>query len=133
MHWVEFPEAIKSIVANHYVDDSLQNFENIEKVARIANEIQNIHRKANFHVKKWTLNSKEVIAALNPSTKYTQEVKINDGDHGEKVLGLTWQPSDDTLSFNLNFINKNYQKRSAHSCDVLLRSIGTGVAHHHPV
>ncbi|GBP26268.1 hypothetical protein EVAR_16122_1 [Eumeta japonica] len=44
-----------------------------------------------------------MIFPLDPSTDYTREVKINNGDHEEKVLGLTWQPSDDTLSFNLNF------------------------------
>ncbi|GBP62385.1 hypothetical protein EVAR_47270_1 [Eumeta japonica] len=89
MHLTKFPETVESIVTYDYVDVFLQTFENVKKATRIANEVQNIHRKANLYMNKWTSNTKEVIAALDPSTKYIREVKINDGDHGEKVLGQT--------------------------------------------
>ncbi|GBP40833.1 hypothetical protein EVAR_87096_1 [Eumeta japonica] len=66
MHRAEFPEAVESIVAHHYVDDFLQSFESIDKATGIATEVQNIQRKANFHLKKWTSNIKEVIATIDP-------------------------------------------------------------------
>ncbi|GBP81226.1 hypothetical protein EVAR_55722_1 [Eumeta japonica] len=92
----EFPEAVEWIVAHHYVEDFLQSFENTEKATRIATKVRNIHSKDNIHLR----NACQIVK--KSSRPYTQEVKINDGDLGEKVPGLTRQLSDDTLSFNLN-------------------------------
>ncbi|GBP30679.1 hypothetical protein EVAR_75900_1 [Eumeta japonica] len=79
-------EAIEAIVAHHYIDNFLESFDSIEQAIRIAMKVQNIYRKANFHLKKWTSYRKKVIAVFDPRAENAREVKLNDGDHGEKVF-----------------------------------------------
>ncbi|KAL0810721.1 hypothetical protein ABMA28_010045 [Loxostege sticticalis] len=101
-HRNEYPEAANAIINHHYMDDYLQSFQTVDVAQKITKEVDHIHKKANFHLRKWTSNNSQAIKYFEDSPKI-EEIKFDDGAKEEKILGLIWQPRSDSLAFNLNF------------------------------
>ena len=101
-----FPRAVKSILDHHYVDDFVDSFPTPARAIEFAEQIRDIHKSAGFELRNFSSNSAEVIVAL----KGTLEKPVNFSSdvnelQSEKVLGMYWQPKDDTFRFNLKFHN----------------------------
>ncbi|XP_045772958.1 uncharacterized protein LOC123872620 [Maniola jurtina] len=96
-----FPEAVKAIEKNHYMDDYLQSFRTTEEAKQTAAKVKEIHEKASFHLKGWASNDARVIEEFreniqNDSLELTKE---------EKTLGLRWLVKEDALAFNVGLRN----------------------------
>ncbi|XP_045772389.1 uncharacterized protein LOC123872262 [Maniola jurtina] len=96
-----FPEAVKAIEKNHYMDDYLQSFRTTEEAKQTAAKVKEIHEKASFHLKGWASNDARVIEEFrekiqNDSLELTKE---------EKTLGLRWLMKEDALAFNVGLRN----------------------------
>ncbi|XP_026322792.1 uncharacterized protein LOC113232330 [Hyposmocoma kahamanoa] len=93
----QYPEATAAIIDNHYVDDYLASFDDEGAAVRISTQVAYIHSRANYFLQRWASNSRRVLSTLSPGSK---------GDilqlDSTKVLGMVWQPEEDTLSFNIN-------------------------------
>ncbi|XP_059048070.1 uncharacterized protein LOC131843444 [Achroia grisella] len=101
-HKEQYPRAADAIIHNHYMDDYLQSFQTEEEAMKITHEVDTVHRKAKFHLRKWTSNSPQLQEKYNSTRIEDRTVSIDRADKEEKILGLTWRPATDTLGFNLN-------------------------------
>ncbi|KAL0859420.1 hypothetical protein ABMA27_010599 [Loxostege sticticalis] len=96
------PAAYEAIVKNHYVDDYLQSFKNLEEAKKISQKVRDIQKEAHYDLKKWTSNCTELIAMLDENNESQPSKDLDDGTKTERVLGLIWKPGTDELAFNLN-------------------------------
>lgn len=99
----EFPNAVRAITRNHYVDDYLDSFKTIEDAIETSLRVKEIHSRGHFDLRKWTSNSYELLKRLNETGKST-DITISDGSDNniERVLGLVWKSNADVLTFNLD-------------------------------
>ncbi|XP_065368851.1 uncharacterized protein LOC135961283 [Calliphora vicina] len=109
-HRNRFPRAVKSILDHHYVDDFVDCFVNPSKAIEIAIQVREIHKAAGFEMRKFTSNSSEVVVALEGCSDH--QVSFSGGlneleGSTEKVLGMFWDPKDDTFKFVLKFHRVN--------------------------
>ncbi|XP_037958022.1 uncharacterized protein LOC119687683 [Teleopsis dalmanni] len=103
----EFPRTVKCILQRHYVDDMLDSVDTVEEAINLVNEVRNIHKKANFHIRNWVSNSNAVLKAIGNQGQEFQFCSVGRRiDHTfevEKVLGIHWQTDTDMLTFDLKF------------------------------
>lgn len=99
----QHPDAVRSIIEDHYMDDFLGSFDNTCEAAQRASEILHIHKAASFEMRSWVSNCKEALALIPPDLHATDTTEVNLGPTSPsqvRVLGLTWNVSEDKLCFN---------------------------------
>ncbi|XP_036346495.1 uncharacterized protein LOC118755785 [Rhagoletis pomonella] len=105
------PKAAKSILERHYVDDMLDSVGTIDEAVQLATSVRAIHKHANFHIRGWLSNSKDVVEALGEAGDAREfcgaAKRVDQVVEASKVLGMWWQTSDDTLTYNLKFTKAN--------------------------
>lgn len=95
-----FPIAAK-ILKNHlYVDDLLTGAESIGEIRAIRNEIIALLNRGGFSIRQWASNDKRVIIDLPNSALHTNYA-LKD-DHSLKMLGLSWNTSDDKICYDMH-------------------------------
>lgn len=102
----KYPRAVKSILERHYVDDFVDSFSTASKAIEVSKQVRDIHKAAGFELRNFSSNSPEVVLAL----KGVLDMPVNFSNEmaelqSEKVLGMYWQPTDDTFRFNIKFHN----------------------------
>ncbi|XP_058827379.1 uncharacterized protein LOC131687319 [Topomyia yanbarensis] len=97
-----FPDAAAAIVKGHYVDDLLISVETQEDAIRLAKEVQFIHANAGFEMHQWISNSKQVLCALQNAPTAEKNVSIGSASSIEKVLGMWWDTSTDTITYKIS-------------------------------
>lgn len=107
-HEKEFPEAVKVILFNHYVDDMLVSFTSAEKAIRVVQEVVDVHANGGFLLRGMLSNSPEVMRHFNPSeasasveNMMDMDRKFDDEERAEKVLGQYWNLHNDTFNFRI--------------------------------
>src|SRR5277367_5964549 len=91
------PEAVRAIKEKHYVDDYLDSCNSeTEAINRISTVIE-IHGSGGFSVRNWAVNSEEVLRHIDEELRSREQRQLPSGS--EKVLGITWIPETDRLSF----------------------------------
>ncbi|XP_062708625.1 uncharacterized protein LOC134288285 [Aedes albopictus] len=96
----QYPEAARSIVRLHYVDDYLDSADDVDEAVERAKQVRFIHSQAGFTIHKWISNSPRFLEELG---EHNTEDKIslqhcNEGS-AERVLGLIWHPKEDVFMF----------------------------------
>lgn len=102
----KYPDAVNAICNNHYVDDYLDSFSCPETAIETIKTVCQIHDEANFFIRNFVSNSKEVLRGI-PDDRRSQEnlMKIEDKEqHFEKVLGMYWDTNSDTFRYKLKNI-----------------------------
>ncbi|XP_062533250.1 uncharacterized protein LOC134202211 [Armigeres subalbatus] len=96
-----YPEAVKAIINDHYVDDYLASFSTEEEAAKVAREVRHVHGNGGFELHNWRSNSSTVLERLGEVPLAAEkQLKLVDGVNTERVLGMLWSPSTDELSFS---------------------------------
>ncbi|XP_053699022.1 uncharacterized protein LOC128745992 [Sabethes cyaneus] len=97
----EYPEAAAAILNRHYVDDYYDSTDTVEEAIRRARDVKLVHSKGGFELRNWVSNSPEVLRSLGEE-KVVQAIHFGrDKDTGnERVLGIIWNPDQDTFSFS---------------------------------
>ncbi|XP_063629855.1 uncharacterized protein LOC134801251 [Cydia splendana] len=109
VEWQErFPDAAQAIIADHYMDDCIVSLNCVDKAAKLAAEITNIHKHAGFEMRSWTSNIPSALRLLPKESLAEISVARNnvDVDLGRltapvRTLGLIWQPVSDKIGFNI--------------------------------
>ncbi|XP_037931719.1 uncharacterized protein LOC119666509 [Teleopsis dalmanni] len=102
----ENPRAVYAIKNNHYVDDFIDSTNSIKQAIALAEAVRNIHEQGGFHMRSWTSNAPEVLAALNENGEQTGKSFNNNIDTLpiEKILGMYWDPKSDCFKYVLKFV-----------------------------
>lgn len=114
----EFPEAAKVIENDFYMDDCVTGEETEEKAIKIAEEVNQILRKAGFILRKWKSNVKSVIQALDAEDEKAMLFAVEEDK--SSILGLKWMIDEDKFTFVI--------KRPEFSGKITKRSISSHVA-----
>ncbi|XP_052758522.1 uncharacterized protein LOC128202383 [Galleria mellonella] len=112
----QFPEAAKAIIEDHYMDDFIGSVDDIEVAARLAGDIVDIHSRCGFEMRAWISNKPEALRLVPSVLRKDGETSVNldINKATTRVLGLFWNPVNDSISFNVNVQqphNHYYTKR----------------------
>ena len=87
-HW----RAAKSIMERHYVDDMLDSADSVQEAIQLAQQVRDVHIKANIYIRNWMSNSLEFLTALgehSTSSEFCQAGnRIDQVIEPERVLGM---------------------------------------------
>lgn len=106
MHKEKYPRACQFILESSYVDDLIDSVKNMQCAEKLAKDTEEVLAKGGFFVKCWQSTG-------TSDTLQGGELKESaDGCVG--VLGVSWNPADDTISFvvTLNFSKKKHGERT---------------------
>ncbi|XP_055590680.1 uncharacterized protein LOC129742764 [Uranotaenia lowii] len=97
----EAPRAVAEIVDGHYVDDFVSSFPTIQEAQQISAKVKEIHQKGGFELRNFCSNSPELLTYLNEQAETTTKVLgVDKNDDTERVLGMMWVTTNDTLQFS---------------------------------
>ncbi|XP_014674676.1 PREDICTED: uncharacterized protein LOC106814832 [Priapulus caudatus] len=114
----EYPRAAEVIEANTYMDDMCPSVKS-EAEATLVQEVDRLLALGGFEVKAWSSNIDlegtkcEVVDKLEvarPELFGKQMVEVGHRSE-QKVLGVRWNPSDDTFVFNVEIDIEKFTKR----------------------
>ncbi|XP_048486344.1 uncharacterized protein LOC119693582 [Plutella xylostella] len=93
-----YPEPVRAIEKNHYMDDYLQSFTSVEEAQHVTKTVDEIHGRAGFELRGWAWNERLRHLITDPGTA---TIDIG-GSEIEKTLGLMWHVHEDNLGIRLN-------------------------------
>ena len=94
-----------------YADDFLRSFPSPREAIDYIGELRQTLQKADMNLAKWKTNSREVAAYLIETGVEPSSLDLQlSGTF--KVLGITWNPREDTLVFNLTTLHARVQEES---------------------
>lgn len=85
--------AVTELYENLYVDDLLTGADSIEELKDLKSESQEVMGRAAMPLTKWCSNSAKI------ADQEIQTIKEKDEVSGQKVLGIRWDPVDDSFLF----------------------------------
>uniref|UniRef100_W8AH72 Peptidase A2 domain-containing protein n=1 Tax=Ceratitis capitata TaxID=7213 RepID=W8AH72_CERCA len=115
---LKYPLASKVLKQHMYVDDVLAGAHDCETAIHTRNELIEALKEAGFPLRKWTSNSKEILADV-PKEHLLKEDFLQIDDLSEaRMLGIRWNAIQDRFHFNVQemYINPSYTKREVLSC-----------------
>ena len=95
-----------------YVDDCPKSVATDKSAICFARELRELLSKGGFRLTKWLSHSHKVVESILGAERATA-VKNLDFDHPiiERALGVRWQVSSDTFSFNINIKDRPATRR----------------------
>ena len=106
-------ETIDAVDRNFYVDDLLKSVSSDNIAMRLMNQLRELLGLGGFKLTKWMSNSKGVLQNTPPSEKAPTLINLDldDTDHIERALGVSWNVSDDKLMFSTAHKDKPVTRR----------------------
>lgn len=101
MEHLQYPMAVKGILKSHYVYDYLDSFGSESEAKKLSAEVRLFLHNDGFNLRKWRLDSESITATLGESAKEDSKIlKLESGEHVDRVLGMLWSSSTNELSFS---------------------------------
>ena len=99
----KYPELVREIRDNLYVDDLITGGENVESVAAKRSQAVEVFEDATFKLHKWhssdlTLENHNQSSPANEDEMTYAKEQLGSGKCDTKLLGLPWNKIEDTLS-----------------------------------
>ena len=114
-HSTEFPDVVQEISRSIYVDDVAFGADNDDLVYELYLNSKSILKSGGFNLRKFLSNSKELQKRIDDTESQSQNISLphskKDGVCTQtheitKVLGVKWDPDDDSLLIDLGDIAK---------------------------
>ncbi|XP_037805594.1 uncharacterized protein LOC119599794 [Lucilia sericata] len=98
------PKANKAIVDNHYVDDYVDSFDDMNEAISVIRDVVYIHNQAGFELRGFVSNSKKLLTAINDSEYINDDQSLTNLCDNETTSGkILGRQSDDSFCFVLKF------------------------------
>ena len=95
-------KASETIRRNIFVDDILTGMDSVSEAQQLKLELMALMHSAGYELRKWSSNSKELLQDL-PGDHCEQPHQFDNDDKSFiKVLGIQWDPTSDSLSYQIN-------------------------------
>jgi hypothetical protein len=106
--------AIASHIATRdfYMDDLLTGANTIEEAKQLQSEIDKLMKSGGFQLGKWSSNSEEVLAGVEPTDRATKSSVHLDKNERVKTLGLWWNPALDVFQYVVQIGQGEITKRN---------------------
>lgn len=98
---VENPRISKIIRENFYMDDLLCGASSPEEASKLIYELNQIMESGGFTLRKWASNSPEAIGHVTEERRLMHSNGKPEDEQVVKVLGLTWNSSEDTIQLQI--------------------------------
>ncbi|KAF0714765.1 Integrase catalytic domain-containing protein, partial [Aphis craccivora] len=107
------PEVQKVIYTDLFVDDVAIGTKCEESALRLQQDLINVFKRGGFDLRKWSNNSIALLEAVPPEHRQTEAVTFDEptSDY-TKVLGLKWEPKNDTIAYQYQPNPVRYSKRA---------------------
>ncbi|XP_054719312.1 uncharacterized protein LOC129228653 [Uloborus diversus] len=109
---MNFPKASKVIDKDFYVDDLLTGADSIQEAENLMSDLINLMRRGGFTLRKWISNEHSILSKLPPELKGTEQSINIAEDQSVKLLGIQWDPNQDTFAIHLNPAQEVTTKRN---------------------
>ncbi|XP_076246401.1 uncharacterized protein LOC143186603 [Calliopsis andreniformis] len=97
-----YPDAVKSIINDSYMDDYLASRRTSEEAKRLIRDAIRINSEADFEMHDWASNVVGLVSSIPEIPRPGNEKGMRLCDRGgERVLGLIWDTQNDKLEFNV--------------------------------
>ena len=108
-HRDEYPLAAAAVRKNCYMDDLMPSVETISKARDMRQQLTDLGDKANFHVRKWISNRREVLEDI-PERDRASEINLEKNELPvTKTLGVSWTALDDQFLFHYTPPSEDYR------------------------
>lgn len=97
-----FPRAARLLLANSYVDDINGGADSIQEAKALMQELIDLMRSAGYELRKWASNESSLLDDFPKDYCEVPRYFDNDNEGFIKVLGVQWNPSNDTFTYRLN-------------------------------
>ena len=96
-----YPDVVNILLENMYVDDCLFGADSKDEAISLSNQLTDLLMAGGFPLRKWLSNDSDLLEhiPIDWLQSVTDDSQLLCGKH--KLLGLTWLPKFDTLSFSL--------------------------------
>ena len=101
----QFPDAARAIIESHYMDDLLDSKPSEKEAIKLIHDVIHVHHQAGFEIRNFVSSSKAVLQSLPPELRAVDEKNLcmETDMPTERVLGMWWDPNDDSFIFKLKF------------------------------
>ncbi|XP_054287529.1 uncharacterized protein LOC129003260 [Macrosteles quadrilineatus] len=108
----KYPLASKAIINQTFVDDICVSVDTINEALTLQQELIDLLNLGGFSLRKWASNCKDVLDTV-PLDHREKPLSISsENENYMKVLGLQYNPDDDTFSYIIHLNPLVYTKRS---------------------
>ncbi|KAI5739399.1 hypothetical protein M8J77_018863 [Diaphorina citri] len=107
----EFPSGSHEVSQSFYMDDFLSSFMSKTEAVSTITELVSICDKGGFHLTKFASNNLDILKSIPEEQRMLSEVEWGSNSY-LKVLGIQWNPKEDTFSFCVNLSDTKCSKRS---------------------
>ncbi|XP_053691482.1 uncharacterized protein LOC128739998 [Sabethes cyaneus] len=98
-----YPQAVKAIIENHYVDDYLDSFKTVNEAIQIGCQVKMIHKDGGFEIRNFLSNSHAVLEGIDEAVfRECKELNLETTSGTESVLGMKWLTEDDCFTFSIS-------------------------------
>ncbi|CAI6354007.1 unnamed protein product [Macrosiphum euphorbiae] len=94
----DFPSVRKALLFHTYVDDICVGADSEDAAVELQSALITVLGRAGLELKKWSSNTQSVLNHVPPEDKVNGALPFDEGD-GVKVLGLRWNPRDDSFGY----------------------------------
>lgn len=95
----QYPQAVKVIIDNHYVDDCLASADTEEDAVQLIRDVMHVHQNGGFEIRNWACSSTEVMKSIPEEKRMAASKQIVAADDMERVLGVWWEPINDIFTY----------------------------------
>ena len=113
-HMTSHPDASHILRYRTYVDDVNGGGNTIESALAVRNELQSLLELGKMELRKWAANDLQLLADLPEDHLLPSYCSISMDDESDsvlKVLGLRWNPVDDSFHYKPSPVSKIHTKR----------------------
>lgn len=108
-----FPLASNILLSDVYVDDIVTGCNSLEEAKIIVSQLIYLLKKGGFELRKWASNNKNILSSLPENLLHTNSLSFDNEERNTiKVLGLKWNPSNDSFSYSVHVFDKPCTKRN---------------------
>lgn len=110
----KYPRAARLLRSNSYVDDLNGGADSIQEALTLKTELTELMHTAGYELRKWSSNVPELLEGLPLDHLETLHTFDDTDETGLiKVLGIQWNPRDDSFTYRVNLPNdKTVTRRS---------------------
>ncbi|CAG9134447.1 unnamed protein product [Plutella xylostella] len=105
----KYPLASRALMTSFYMDDLLEGASTIEEAKQLQKELIDILGGAGMNIRKWSSNTAKLTEGLSAEQLDTPlDFKSSES---RKTLGIRWNPTSDTFTFQKKYQSENNEKR----------------------
>ena len=99
-HAAQYPLAAEVVLKSTFMDDGVTSVIDEDTGKETYHQLSQLWESAGMHARKWLSNSHAVLEEI-PVADQAPDIDLSGDLPAIKSLGLKWQASNDTLSFNI--------------------------------